>query len=208
MDLGGKPIQAFGQSGDSAALSPAILLARKRLRAARSASSLHSERGLFSHAIANSASASLNARRRRSPIALPRGPGVSRPRNCGPRCTEPNPRRMWTKICISVVPGYEQLSELDRKEIKRQLRERVRWQPGYQGASPAAGCRWKTSRLTCFLIPIIQTYAQAPRTLRPMQHPLPVQSPVIALFALRADHRRGAAVPGECPVVRPARSPA
>ena len=43
------------------------------------------------------------------------------------RRTEPNPRRMWAKICIAVIPGYELLPEWDRKEAKRRLRERVRW---------------------------------------------------------------------------------
>ena len=43
------------------------------------------------------------------------------------RRTEPNPRRIWEKICIAVIPDYELLPEWDRKEIKSQLRERVRW---------------------------------------------------------------------------------
>jgi hypothetical protein len=43
------------------------------------------------------------------------------------RRTEPNPRRMWAKICIAVIPGYELLPEWDRKEVRRRLRERVRW---------------------------------------------------------------------------------
>ena len=43
------------------------------------------------------------------------------------RRTEPNPRRIWEKICIAVIPDYELLPEWDRKEAKRRLRERVRW---------------------------------------------------------------------------------
>ena len=43
------------------------------------------------------------------------------------RRSEPNSRRMWTKICIAVVPGYELLAKLAQKEIRACLRQRVRW---------------------------------------------------------------------------------
>jgi hypothetical protein len=43
------------------------------------------------------------------------------------RPSEPNLRRLWTKICIGVIPNYESLDKPEQKEVRARLREQVKW---------------------------------------------------------------------------------
>jgi hypothetical protein len=43
------------------------------------------------------------------------------------RRSEPNPRKLWTKICTIVFPGYALLPKSEQKEVRAQLRQRTHW---------------------------------------------------------------------------------
>jgi hypothetical protein len=43
------------------------------------------------------------------------------------RPNEPDARRMWTQICIAVIPNYESFKKLEQKKARTRLRERLRW---------------------------------------------------------------------------------
>src|SRR5262249_54148881 len=43
------------------------------------------------------------------------------------RRSEPNSRKLWTKICTIVFPGYALLPKPEQRELRAQLRQRTRW---------------------------------------------------------------------------------
>jgi hypothetical protein len=43
------------------------------------------------------------------------------------RRSETNPRKLWTKICTIVFPGYALLPKPEQKELRAKLRQRARW---------------------------------------------------------------------------------
>jgi hypothetical protein len=43
------------------------------------------------------------------------------------RPSEPDSRRMWTQICIGVIPNYQSLDKPEQREVRAELRQRVKW---------------------------------------------------------------------------------